>query len=362
MAKRKYNFNPGPAALPLSVLEEAQKNCVDYKGCGMSYLEISHRSKEFEEILAGAKSLLRSLMEVPDTHEILFLASGASLQFCMVPMNFLPAGKKASYLITGHWSELAVKEAKSFGEVVTAASTKEESFRRIPKPAEIHIDPDSAYVHLTSNNTIYGTQWKSFPDTGAIPLMADMSSDIFSRRVPVNKFGIIYGGAQKNLGPAGVTVVIFRKDLLARANEKIPTLLRYKTHVEKDSLFNTPPVFAIYMVKLVLEWAKGLGGLKKIEAINEQKGKVLYGIMDEYPDFYRGTVEPESRSLMNATVRLPSEDLEKKFLAEASQNNFHGLKGHRSVGGIRVSMYNAMPLEGIEALADFMRDFVKKNG
>jgi phosphoserine aminotransferase len=362
MAKRKYNFNPGPATLPLDALEEAQKNMVEYKSTGMSYLELSHRSKDFEEILASTQDLLRSLMEIPATHEIIFLGGGASLHFCMIPMNFLPQGKKACYLITGNWSELALKEAKLLGETVVGASSKEENFRRIPKAHEIKIAPDSVYVHMTSNNTIYGTQWKSFPETGNIPLIADMSSDIFSRRVDLSKFAVIYGGAQKNLGPAGVTVVIINKDFVGQAKENLPTMLKYKTHVEKNSLYNTPPVFAIYMMKLVLEWGKKIGGLKKIEQINEEKGRVLYGVVDEYPDFFKGTVDPDSRSLMNATIRLPNEDLEKKFISEAAAKDFHGLKGHRSVGGIRVSMYNALPLEGIEKLAEFMRDFVKKSG
>ena len=355
MTGRKFNFNPGPAVLPVGALEKLKDSILDYGGTGIGILETSHRSKEFEAILERTKSLLRELMAIPESHEILFLGGGANTQFAMIPMNLFQNGKTASYILTGTWSKKAIKEAKHYGNPVVAASTEEESFTRIPSPDEIKIDPSSAYVHITSNNTIYGTQWKTFPDTGSVPLVCDMSSDIFSRRVDVSKFAMIYGGAQKNLGPAGVTIIIMRNDLIDSCSDKVSPMLSYKTHKEKNSLYNTPPVFAIHTTQLVLEWAKERGGLGAIEKENEEKGKLLYGTIDESPDFYRGTVKPDSRSLMNATIRLPSEDLEKKFIEEAAKENLHGLKGHRSVGGIRVSMYNAMPLEGIEKLTAFMR-------
>lgn len=358
---RKFNFNPGPATLPLEVLEELQKNVVDYNSIGMSVLEISHRSKEFEEILSTTKSLFRELMAIPEDYEILFLGGGASLQFAMIPMNLLNPGGKADYIITGEWSKKALKEAKLLGQPVIAATTEDEKFRRIPKPEEIKLSKDATYVHLTSNNTIFGTQWSSFPETKGIPLIADMSSDILSRRVDVEKFGLIYAGAQKNLGPAGVTVVIIRKDLAERCPETVPTMLRYKTHIEDNSLYNTPPVFAVYGVKLVLEWVKRQGGVEKVEEINKKKGGLLYQAIEESSGFYRSTVDADSRSLMNVTFRLPDETLEAKFIQEAAKVELHGLKGHRSVGGIRASIYNAFPLEGIERLVNFMKQFAKAN-
>lgn len=356
--ERVYNFNPGPAILPLEALKEAQKDLLNYKGIGMSIMEISHRSQDFKTILTETKNLFRRILEIPDNYEILFLQGGASLQFAMVPMNFLTKDKKAGYILTGSWSKKAFKEAKLFGDAYIVANTEEDKkFRRIPKQEELKIQPDSVYIHITSNNTIFGTQWKTFPDVGNIPLIADMSSDILSRKFDVNKFSLIYAGAQKNLGPAGVTIVIIKKEMLSYANENLTTMLQYKTHVENDSLYNTPPVWCIYMVKLVLEWMEREGGLEKIQQINEQKGKLLYGLMDKYPDFYRTTVDDDSRSLMNVTMRLPNEDLEKEFIDKATKAGFVGLKGHRSVGGIRVSMYNALPLEGIEKLVEFMEDF-----
>lgn len=358
---RKFNFNAGPATLPLEVLEELQKNIVDFNGIGMSILEISHRSKEVEEILAASKSLLRDLMNIPQDYEVLFLSGGASLQFAMVPMNLLTPGKKADYIITGEWSKKAIKEAKILGEVVVAASTESENFRRIPKPNEIKLSPDASYVHITSNNTIFGSQWRNFPQTGDVPLVADMSSDILSKKIDVGMFGLIYAGAQKNLGPAGVTVVIIKKELADQSLENVPTMLRYKTHIENNSLYNTPPVFAIYGVKLVLEWLKRNGGVEEIEKINNQKADLLYKAIDSSAGFYRSTVDVDSRSLMNVTIRLTNEDLEEKFIKEAASIGLYGLKGHRSVGGIRASVYNAFPLEGIEVLVDFMEKFAKTN-
>jgi len=362
MADRIWNFNPGPATLPLSVLEKAKSEIPNYAGTGMAFMELSHRSKDYAAVHAEAKSLLCDLFEIPDNFKVLFLQGGASLQFAMVPMNLLGEGKTADYVITGAWSKKALKEANIIGSANVAGSSEEYKFNRIPKFEELSFDPNAEYVHITSNNTITGTQWASFPDTGSVPLVCDMSSDILSRKVDVSKFGIIYGGAQKNLGPSGVTVVIIRDDIVEKCRDDIPTLLMYKTHVDKDSLFNTSPTYSIYLLKLVLEWVKESGGLSYIEKTNQDKGKLLYGAIDSSEGFYRGTVERDSRSLMNATLRLPNEDLEAKFIAEAFSAGFGGLKGHRSVGGVRVSMYNAMPLEGIQALTDFMVDFARKNG
>ncbi len=362
MRERIWNFNPGPATLPLPALEKARDEMLNYAGTGMSVMEISHRSKEYADIHQQAKQLLIELFGIPENYKVLFLQGGSSLQFAMVPMNLLTEGKSADYIITGSWSKKAIKEAQILGTVKVAGSSEETNFNRIPKQEELNLDPDAAYVHITSNNTIAGTQWATFPETGSVPLIADMCSDIFSRRIDFKKFGLIYASAQKNLGPAGVTVVIIRDDIIAKCRQDIPTLLKYTTHVEKDSAFNTPPTYSIYMVKLVLEWAKSQGGLDAIEKTNREKAKLLYDTIDAYKEFYRGTVEPESRSLMNATLRLPTEELEAKFISEALSAGFGGLKGHRSVGGIRVSMYNAMPIEGIKALTEFMVEFVKKNG
>ncbi|MEW5806306.1 MAG: 3-phosphoserine/phosphohydroxythreonine transaminase [Acidobacteriota bacterium] len=361
MGNRIFNFNPGPATLPLPVLEKVRDEFIDYSSLGMSVTEISHRSKQFEAVMMDTKKLLAEIMGIPPNYKIIFLGGGASLQFAMIPMNFLPQGKNADYVITGEWAQKAHKEAKLIGKTNIAATTEADGFRRMPRQDELKLDPNACYVHITSNETISGTQWQRYPDVGNVPLIADMSSDILSRKVDVSKFGVIYAGAQKNLGPAGVTVVIIHDDLVAKCPENLPTMLNYKTHVSKDSLYNTPPVFAIYMVKLVLEWLKAQGGLKKIEEINNEKGRIIYGILDEYPDYYRSAAHKDSRSIMNVTLRLPNEDLEKKFIDEASKAGFHGLKGHRSVGGIRVSMYNAMPLEGIQKLAAFMEEFKKNN-
>lgn len=361
MSKRKYNFNPGPATLPLASLEKVRENIVELGDSGMSILEHSHRGKDYSQIHQDTKTVIREVFQVPDSHEILFLQGGASLQFCMLPMSFAKGGTM-DYINTGAWSKKAIKEAKLFGTVNVAATTESENFTRLPHPEEIHLSDDPAYVHFTTNNTIFGTQWHAFPEAGGRKLVSDMSSDIMCKPVDVSRFHMIYAGAQKNLGPAGVTLVILRKDWLEEAAKEIPTLLDYRTHLEKDSLFNTPPTFQIYVVGLVVEEYKKMGGLEKIEEINRRKANLLYDTMDRHADFFRGTVtEKNHRSWMNATLRLPSEELEAKFIQEAAERDLVGLKGHRSVGGIRVSMYNAMPLEGIEKLTDFMLEFKNKS-
>ena len=362
MSDRIWNFNPGPATLPLEILEKAKEDIPNYQSTGMAVMELSHRSKEYAAIHADAKALLIELAEIPDNFKILFLQGGASLQFAMVPMNLLGNGKSADYINTGAWSKKSIKEAKLFGTINIAGTSEKTNFNRIPKSDELHFYPGAEYVHLTSNNTIAGTQWFSYPDTDGIPIIADMSSDILSRKVDFSKFGLLYAGAQKNLGPAGVTVVIIRNDLLPKCREDIPTLLKYTTHVEKDSTFNTPPTYSIYLVKLVLEWVKNQGGLESIEKTNNEKAQLLYSTIDEHKGFYSGTVERDNRSLMNVTFRLPSEELEARFISEGLSAEFGGLKGHRSVGGIRVSMYNAMPLKGIQVLTEFMTEFARKNG
>ncbi len=356
---RIYNFNPGPAALPLPVLEEAQKDLLNYKGEGISVLEMSHRSKTFDGIIKDAEHLLKEVMEIPDNYKVLFMQGGATLQFAAVPLNLIGEGQFAEYVNTGAWSKKAIQEAQKLGKQVNVvASSEDENFAYIPK--DIKVSPDAAYLHVTSNNTIFGTEFHQFPDTGNVPLIADMSSDIACRKVDVSKFALIYAGAQKNMGPAGVTIVIIREDLLEKSPDNIPTMTSYKIIGGKDSLYNTPPTFSVYLVKLVLEWMKAQGGLEKIEQVNRQKAKLIYDILDE-SSFYRGTARPDSRSLMNVTFRLPSEELEKKFVEEALANGMLGLKGHRSVGGIRASIYNAVPLEAVEKLVDFMKKFEQAN-
>ncbi len=360
MSKRVINFNPGPAALPLPVLEEIQDELLNYKGCGMSILEISHRSDTFTSIIEDAENRLRRLMGLNDDYTVLFLQGGASFQFAMIPMNFLSGDRFADYVNTGTWSTKAIKEARIQGKKINVvASSEDKDFTYIPR--NIKFTEGATYVHITSNNTIKGTQWAEFPDTGSIPIVSDMSSDILSRKVPVEKFGLIYAGAQKNLGPAGVTLVIIRKDLLEPSEENLPTMLKYKTFAEKKSLFNTPPCFAIYVVQLVLKWLEEtIGGVEKIEEINKQKAKILYEVIDS-SDFYRGTAEPGSRSMMNVTFRLPTPELEAQFIEEAAANGLAGLKGHRSVGGCRASIYNATSLSAVQTLVDFMDSFAKKH-
>ncbi|TCZ73037.1 3-phosphoserine/phosphohydroxythreonine transaminase [Paenibacillus albiflavus] len=362
MDKRAYNFNAGPAALPLAVLERAQQELVEYKGIGMSIMEISHRSKEYEALNTETQELLKELMGIPDGYQILFLQGGASSQFAMIPMNFLKPGRVGSYVHTGAWAEKAYKEAKLLGhEVHIAATSEAHDFMQIPELNEIEIHPDSAYLHITSNETIGGTQFQEYPNTGNVPLIADMSSDILCRPVDVSKFAMIYAGAQKNLGPSGVTIAIIREDLLQDLPKNIPTMLRYEIHSTNNSLYNTPPVYSVYMVNLVLKWIKENGGVEAMEQTNRAKAKLIYDAIDESKGFYIGCAAPASRSLMNLTFRLASEELEKSFIKQAEAAGFVGLKGHRSVGGLRASAYNAVPMEACEALANFMRDFQQKN-
>ncbi len=360
--ERVFNFGAGPAVLPEPVLEEAQRDLVALPGVGMSILEISHRSKTFEEILDGTIADIRRLAGVPPNYHVLFLGGGASLQFSMVPMNLLPTDRCADYVVTGSWSKKAVKEAQKVGMVSIAATTESESFSRIPDPSELKLDPEAAYVHITTNNTIYGTEWQREPEVGMVPLVADASSDVFSRPIDVGKYGLLYAGAQKNLGPAGVTLVLIREDLLARSPKGLPTMLDYNTHAQNKSLYNTPPVFAIYVVRLVAKWMLGEGGLEAIGRRNAEKARILYDALDASGGFYRPHAKPGSRSNMNVTFRLPTEDLEKQFVAEAGKLGLTGLKGHRSVGGIRASIYNAFPRKGVEVLVGFMKDFASKNG
>lgn len=360
--KRAHNFNAGPAALPLAVLEKAQAELMDFNNTGMSIMEHSHRGNAYDAVHNEAISLLKELMGIPEGYEVLFLQGGASLQFSMIPMNFLPAGKKAGYVMTGSWSEKAYAEAEKLGEVFVAASAKEGNYRRIPEFAELKYDADTAYLHITSNNTIFGTEWRQgFPDTGAVPLVADMSSDIMSGPIDVSKFALIYAGAQKNLGPSGVTVVIVRNDFLEKAVKVGPTMLRYATYVKDNSLYNTPPTFGIYMIKLMMEWIKAQGGLSGIYKHNQEKAALIYDAIDASNGFYVGHAQKAARSLMNITFRLADEALEKKFLDEAKQAGFVGLNGHRSVGGCRASAYNAVPYETCQALRDFMLTFQKDN-
>ena len=360
-AGRIHNFNAGPAALPLPVLEEIQASFLNFDGSGMSITEISHRSKWFDAVINDAVTRAKRILGLDDRFHVLFLQGGASLQFCMVPMNLLGADDSADYVNTGTWSTKAIKEARIQGKTIrVAASSEDADFACIPQ--DIVFDPDAVYAHITSNNTIKGTQWAEFPETGGVPIVSDMSSDIFSRPLEMDKFGLIYAGAQKNMGPAGVCMVIVREDLLARTPKNIPTMLRYATFVDKNSMFNTPPCFAIYTVQLVLKWLEEtVGGLDKMAALNRKKADLLYGAIDR-SDFYRGTAETRSRSLMNVTFRLPDENLEKAFVAEAQENGLGGLKGHRSVGGCRASIYNPTPLTAVEALVEFMQTFENRRG
>jgi len=359
--KRALNFNAGPAALPQEVLEKANREWLNINSSGMGVMELSHRSKEYDAIHEKAKSLLKELMNISDEYEILFLQGGASLQFSMVPMNLLFTDRKAAYVLTGAWSEKALKEAKKVGQTTVVASSKEDNYTYIPSLDSLVFDKNTAYVHITSNNTIYGTQWSVYPNTKNIPLVADMSSDILSKEIDVNQFGLIYAGAQKNLGPSGVTVVIIRKDLIKKDLAHLPTMLQYATHSDSNSLYNTPPTLAIYLLSLVLEWVKEQGGVSAIEKINSQKASVLYNVIDESEGFYQGHAQKESRSHMNVTFTLPNEELTKQFAKEAKEAGFVGLNGHRSIGGCRASIYNAVPLSHCEELADFMKKFRKLN-
>jgi len=361
MTQRIYNFSAGPAVIPLPVLEEAQRNLLSLPGVGMSVMEISHRSKTFDEIIERAESGLRQLLGIPEGYHVLFLQGGASLQFSMLPMNLLPADGSADYIITGSWGKKALKEAKRAGTVNIAANMADGGFTRIPAQDELNLNPGAAYVHITTNETIEGVEWKLEPAVGEVPLMADASSDILSHQIPIEKYALIYAGAQKNMGPSGVTLVIIRDDLLKRIPDGLHTMLDYRTHVEHKSLYNTPNTWGIYIISLICQWLRDKGGLSGMQRENEQKAALLYKAIDE-TDFYRGHADPDSRSMMNVTFRLPSEELEKKFAAEATAQGLDGLKGHRSVGGIRASIYNAFPSEGVDALVSFMKEFERKNG
>ena len=361
MTERIFNFSAGPAVIPVPVLEEAQRDMLALPGVGMSVMEISHRSKTFDEIIAGAEAGLRELLNIPKDYAVLFLQGGASLQFAMVPMNFLSLDGSADYIVTGSWGKKAVKEAQKFGHVNFAANTADGGFTRVPAQDELQLDPSAAYVHITSNETIEGVEFKREPEVGDVPLVCDASSDILSRPIPVEKYGLIYAGAQKNMGPSGVTLVIMREDLLPRVREGLATMLDYSTHAKDKSLHNTPNTWGIYVINLVCKWLKEKGGLEVMQRENEEKARLLYDAIDA-TDFYRGHADPDSRSMMNVTFRLPSEDLEKKFANEATAAGMDGLKGHRSVGGIRASIYNAFPREGCEALVEFMKEFERKNG
>ncbi len=358
--ERVDHFGAGPGALPLPVLEQAQQELLNYRHTGMSVLELSHRSHAYEQIQASAEQRLRALLAIPDDYAVLFLQGGASMQFAMVALNFLSAGLTAGYILTGSWSEKAFKEAQHVGRAVVCASTKSQGYTRIPRSDELALDGVNAYVHLTSNNTIYGTQWHAFPDTGTIPRVADMSSDLLSRPVDVERFGLIYAGAQKNLGPAGVTIAIVRKSWLEAAINTSPVILRYETHEQHRSLYNTPPTFAVYILNLVLAWAEEQGGVTALAEQNSRKASLLYDVMDEYPDFYDGHAEKDSRSMMNVTFRLPTEQYTTQFFQEAKDAGFVGLAGHRSVGGCRASLYNAVTLAACERLAQFMEDFRRR--
>ena len=358
---RIFNFSAGPAVLPVEVLEEAQRDLIALPGVGMSILEISHRSKPFDDVIEGCEADLRALAAIPANYHVLFLQGGASLQFSMVPMNLLPPGGSADYIVTGSWSEKAVKEAKRVGAVKIAATTAADNYARVPKQSELTLDPAAAYVHYTTNNTIFGTEWHNVPDVGRVPLVADTSSDMFSRPIDIGKFGLLYAGAQKNLGPSGLTLVIIRDDLVSRTPASLATMLQYGVHVENKSMYNTPPVFGVYIMRLVLKWLLKEGGLLEIDASNARKAQKLYAEIDR-TGYYRGHAQPDSRSRMNVTFRLPSEELEKKFVKESTAAGLDGLKGHRSVGGLRASIYNAFPEAGVDALVAFMKEFERMNG
>ncbi|HBC86182.1 MAG TPA: 3-phosphoserine/phosphohydroxythreonine transaminase [Lentisphaeria bacterium] len=356
---RVFNFNPGPAMLPTEVMEQAQHEFSDYHKTGCGIMEHSHRGAEFTEVIETAEKNIRELMNIGDEYAVLFIQGGASLQFAMIPMNLHVPGTSMEYADTGAWSAAAIKEAKFIGDVKVVCSSKDTKYNKIPDIRHWKLDAKASYLHITSNNTIFGTQYHSFPDS-KVPLIADMSSDFMSRVVDVDQFSLIYAGAQKNIGPSGVAVVIIKKELVKRTPANLPTMLKYGTYIDSNSLYNTPPTFGIYMIRLVTDWMKKKGGLAAIETINDAKSEALYETIEE-GEFYSNPVEPASRSKMNVVFRLPSEALEEKFVKEAKAKGLIGLKGHRSVGGIRASIYNAMPLEGVEKLIDFMNAFEKAN-
>jgi len=360
-ANRIYNFNAGPAALPLSVLEEIKDSFMNFNGSGMSIIEVSHRSKWFDKVINDAVERTKRLLNLDENYHVLFIQGGASMQFCMIPMNFLHDGKSADYVDTGIWSTKAIKEARIQGKQITvAASSEDRGFSYIPQ--NVKFSNNAVYAHITSNNTIKGTQWRTFPDTSGVPLVADMSSDIMSRPLDMEQFGLIYAGAQKNIGPAGVCMVIIRDDMLSMVPDGLPSMLKYTTYASKNSMYNTPPCFAIYTVQLVMKWLEEtIGGLENMEEINLKKANILYNRLDS-SGFYKGTADTDSRSIMNVTFRLPSEDLEKRFIQEALEEGLGGLKGHRSVGGCRASIYNPTTIGAVKALTDFMNNFEQKNG
>ena len=360
-SERIFNFSAGPAVLPVSVLEQARNELVAIPGVGMSILEVSHRSKVFEGVLARAEADIRELARIPANYRVLFLQGGASLQFTMVPMNLLSNGATADYLVTGAWSAKAVDEARKIGKVHIAATTKGEQFTRIPAAAELAMTEGAAYAHMTSNNTIFGTQWPTEPPVPAgVPLVADTSSDMYSRPIDIRKYGIIYAGAQKNLGPSGVVLVIIRDDLIEAGAKDLPTMLQYRTHAAENSLYNTPPTFGIYFMGEVFKWIQSQGGLAAMAEHNQSKARLLYDYLDS-SEFFRGTAQPDSRSLMNVCFRAPTEELEAKFISEATKRGLDGLKGHRSVGGMRASIYNACPRQAVEDLVKFMKEFERSN-
>ena len=364
---RTMNFNPGPSCLPLPVLEQAQAEFLDFAGTGMSVLEVSHRSPEYDAVHEGVQAKIKKLLGLGDDYKVMFMGGGASSQFAYIPLNFLSQNKVGNYVDTGTWSTKAITEANiigpaHFGDAAhVAASSKEQGFTRIPTQDEWRLSDNAAYVHITTNNTIKGTQYHWTPQVD-VPVIADMSSDILWRPIEADKYAMFYAGAQKNLGPAGVCVVVMRKDFLEQANEDLPTMFMYKTHAKKNSLYNTPPCFPIYMVGKVVDWIEDKGGLVAVEAENREKGDLLYSTIAKFPDFYTSPVEEASRSYMNVVFRLPTEELEQKFVAQGKERNMNGLKGHRSVGGIRVSMYNAVGLEWIQAVTQYMEEFVKDKG
>ncbi|WP_321990932.1 3-phosphoserine/phosphohydroxythreonine transaminase [Marispirochaeta aestuarii] len=359
---RKYNFYAGPSTLPVEVLEELKEEIADYHGEGLSMIETSHRSPMYDRVHEETIELFHELMGIPENYKVLFIGGGATLQFGMVPMNLLKPGTVGEYVKSGSWAGKAISDARTIGQVRILWDGKDSGYTALPDPVSLKPGNDSAYLHVTSNETIGGVQWKTFPRTGEIPLVADMSSDILSRSFEVRNFGLIYAGAQKNIGPAGVTVVIIRDDLAAASPENLPAYLRYKIHAEKNSLYNTPPVFAIYAINKMLRWLKARGGVAGIEKLNTQKAEAIYSVIDGNPGFYSSPVEKSVRSHMNVVFRLPSEELEKEFITRAKDKGMLGLKGHRDVGGCRASLYNALPLEGARALADLMKDFAAEKG
>ncbi|MEE9429975.1 MAG: 3-phosphoserine/phosphohydroxythreonine transaminase [Melioribacteraceae bacterium] len=361
MEKRIYNLSAGPCTLPEEVMLEAQKDFYSYKGEGLSVMEMSHRSKSYDDIIVSAEKDIRTLLNISDDYAVMFLQGGATMQFSMIPLNIMPPNNKADYINTGAWSKKAIKEAKRVGEVNVAASSEDSNFNYIPKQDAFNLTADASYVHYTSNNTIFGTGFKTEPEVGNVPLVCDMSSDILSKPVDVNKYGLIYAGAQKNMGPAGAALVIIKKSLLERSPDTLHTYLNYNIHASKGSMYNTPPTYTIYIMGLVYKWLLKNGGLEAMQKVNEAKGKLLYDAIDNSGGYYKGAAAIEDRSLMNVTFNLQSEELEKKFIAEGIAKDFIGLKGHRSVGGVRASIYNAFPTKGVEDLVELMNNFKKKN-